>query len=305
MNKLIYALLTFLMASTAANASGQDSIWKCAPALRTSDLDLARKHAANIIILSPVFGETARTIAIDCLNFSFGNGWLYDKSINSFINGNSKINALTATLLNEEQSAAYYRLISNLVYLTKAEKERLAAEANAEAERLAAEANAEAAKLELRELKSQLAAMITNLEKRAACVSAKSFQTNAKLEAISKRFEQSNNTLILDDTHEACTELYSSDKSAAMLNQTCVEAFQRMGHPNLVFSEAEPRAEFTAELSGLVTLKTSLEEELMEARVKLLEAKGVVTEEGFNQQLADDLEAKSCAEFGYEGVYLD
>ena len=86
MNKLIYALLTFLMASTAANASGQDSIWKCAPALRTSDLDLARKHAANIIILSPVFGETARTIAIDCLNFSFGNGWLYDKSINSFIN---------------------------------------------------------------------------------------------------------------------------------------------------------------------------------------------------------------------------
>ena len=305
MNKLIYALLTFLMASTAANASGQDSIWKCAPALRTSDLDLARKHAANIIILSPVFGETARTIAIDCLNFSFGNGWLYDKSINSFINGNSKINALTATLLNEEQSAAYYRLISNLVYLTKAEKERLAAEANAEAERLAAEANAEAAKLELRELKSQLAAMITNLEKRAACVSAKSFQTNAKLEAISKRFEQSNNTLILDDTHEACTELYSSNKSAAMLNQTCVEAFQRMGHPKLVFSEAEPRAEFTAELSGLVTLKTSLEEELMEARVKLLEAEGVVTEEGFNQQVSDDLEAKSCAEFGYEGVYLD
>ncbi|MDB2605507.1 hypothetical protein N9Y41_02205 [Planktomarina temperata] len=316
MNKLIYALLTFLMASTAANASGQDSIWKCAPALRTSDLDLARKHAANIIILSPVFGETARTIAIDCLNFSFGNGWLYDKSINSFINGNSKINALTATLLNEEQSAAYYRLISNLVYLTKAEKERLAAEANAEAERLAAEANAEAerlaaeanaeaAKLELRELKSQLAAMITNLEKRAACVSAKSFQTNAKLDAISKRFEQSNNTLILDDTHEACTELYSSNKSAAMLNQTCVEAFQRMGHPKLVFSEAEPRAEFTAELSGLVTLKTSLEEELMEARVKLLEAEGVVTEEGFNQQVSDDLEAKSCAEFGYEGVYLD
>ena len=163
----------------------------------------------------------------------------------------------------------------------------------------------EAAKLELKELKSQLTATITNLEKRAACVSAKSFQTNAKLEAISKRFEQSNNTLILDDTHEACTELYSSNKSAAMLNQTCVEAFQRMGHPNLVFSEAEPRAEFTAELSGLVTLKTSLEEELMEARVKLLEAEGVVTEEGFNQQVADDLEAKSCAEFGYEGVYLD
>ena len=37
----------------------------------------------------------------------------------------------------------------------------------------------------------------------------------------------------------------------------------------------------------------------------LTEAAGVVTKEDFNQQLADDLEAKSCAEFGYEGVYLD
>jgi len=90
-----------------------------------------------------------------------------------------------------------------------------------------------------------------------------------------------------------------------MLNQTCVEAFQRMGHPNLVFSEAELRAAFIAELSGLVTLRASLKEELMEAKAKLLEAEGVVTEEDFNQQLADDLEAKSCAEFGYEGVYLD
>ena len=47
----------------------------------------------------------------------------------------------------------------------------------------------------------------------------------------------------------------------------------------------------------------------METKVKLLEADGIVTEEAFNQkvsqQIADDLEAKSCAEFGYEGVYLD
>lgn len=134
---------------------------------------------------------------------------------------------------------------------------------------------------------------------------AKSFQTNAKFEAISERFEQSNKTLILDDTYDACTELYSSDKSAAMLNQTCVEVFPRMGHPNLVFSEAELRTTFAAELLGLVTLETSLEEELMVAEVKLLEAEGVITEEGFNQRVADDLEANSCAEFGYEDVDLD
>ena len=50
-----------------------------------------------------------------------------------------------------------------------------------------------------------------------------------------------NKSLILDDTHKACTELYSSDKSAAMLNQTCIDAFKLMGHPNLVFSETEQR----------------------------------------------------------------
>jgi hypothetical protein len=72
-----------------------------------------------------------------------------------------------------------------------------------------------------------------------------------------------------------------------------------------VFSETEQRATFNAELSGLVALETSLAEELMEARVKLLETEGVVTGEDFNQQLVDDLEANSCAEFGYEGVYLD
>jgi len=154
-------------------------------------------------------------------------------------------------------------------------------------------------------LKSDLMSTIAVVEKRAACVDARSFKINDELEAISKQFEQRNEQLIFDDTHQACTKLYSSDKSAAMLNQNCIAAFQRMGHPNLVFSEAELRATFIAELSGLVTLRASLKEELMEAKAKLLEAEGVVTEEDFNQQLADDLEAKSCAEFGYEGVYLD
>lgn len=294
MKKLLYPLLALMFISTTANASGQQSIWKCASAIKADDLNLARTHAADVIILSPIFGVAILNKAAECLDYAFGSGWEYDKTLNALVNGNKEVNALTSKILNEDQNARYYRLVSDLAYLTENSKKQLKAEAKAEAERL-----------ELEELKLRLTATITNLEKRAACVSTKSFQTNAKLEAISKRFEQSNNTLILDDTHEACTELYSSNKSAAMLNQTCVEAFQRMGHPNLVFSEVEPRAEFTAELSGLVTLKTSLEEELMEARVKLLEAEGVVTEEGFNQQLADDLEANSCAEFGYEGVYLD
>jgi len=294
MKKLLYPLLALMFISTTANASGQQSIWKCASAIRADDLNLARTHAADVIILSPIFGEAILNKAAECLDYAFGSGWEYDKTLNALVNGNKEVNALTSKILNEDQNARYYQLVSDLAYLTENSKKQLKAEAKAEAERL-----------ELEELKLRLTAKITNLEKKAACVSAKSLQTNAKLEVISKRFEQSNNTLILDDTHEACTELYSSNKSAAMLNQTCVEAFQRMGHPNLVFSETEQKAIFNAELSELVALETSLEEELMEAMVKLLEAEGVVTKEDFNQQLADDLEAKSCAEFGYEGVYLD
>ena len=44
-----------------------------------------------------------------------------------------------------------------------------------------------------------------------------------------------------------------------MLNQTCVDAFQRMGHPNLVFSESEQKAVFSAELMGLLELEADVD----------------------------------------------
>lgn len=153
----------------------------------------------------------------------------------------------------------------------------------------------------LEKLKSQR----NRLEKRKSCVSIKIGQVNTDLEAINKRFEQSNQALILDETHEACVELYSSDKPSAMINSTCVEAFQRKGHPSLVFSESEQLANLSAGLLELIELEEGLEEELISTKIQLLEADGVVTKEELNQKVADDLEAKSCAEFGYEGVYLD
>ena len=56
---------------------------------------------------------------------------------------------------------------------------------------------------------------------------------------------------------------------------------------------------------GTGSFGTQMLKSLIKTKVKLLEADCVVTEQAFNQQLADDLEAKSCADFGYEGVYLD
>ena len=273
MMKLIYSLAALMFMATTANANIYDD---CNTALGANDLDKVKKLAATLQRFTSI-SPFDQPIANLCVSTALGKVVVF-RGVKGFVN------------LAEEKIAQ------------AAEAARLELEATAKAE---AEAKDKAERLELEKIKSKLTATIAQLEKRTSCVRAKRSQTNAELEAINMRFEQGNKSLILDDTHKACTELYSSDKSAAMLNQTCVEAFQRMGHPNLVFSEAEPRATFTAELSDLVTLKASLEKELMEAKVKLLEAEGVVTEEGFNQQVADDLEAKSCAEFGYEGVYLD
>jgi hypothetical protein len=244
------------------------------------------------------------------------NANIYD-DCNTAIGANDldRVKKLAATLQRFTSISPFDQPVANLCVSTALGKVvvfrgvkgfvNLAEEKIAQAAEAEAEAKAKAERLELETIKSKLTATITQLEKRTSCVRAKRSQTNGELEAINIRFEQSNKLLILDDTHEACTELYSSEKSAAMLNQTCIDAFKLMGHPNLVFSETEQRATFKAELSGLVALETILEEELMEARVKLLETEGVVTEEGFNQQLLNDLEANSCAEFGYEGVYLD
>ena len=271
MMKLIYSLAALMFMATTANANIYDD---CNTALGANDLDKVKNLAATLQRFTSI-SPFDQPIANLCVSTALGKVVVF-RGVKGFVN------------LAEEKIAQ------------AAEAARLELEATAKAE-----AKDKAERLELEKIKSKLTATIAQLEKRTSCVRAKRSQTNAELEAINTRFEQSNKSLILDDTHKACTELYSSDKSAAMLNQTCVEAFQRMGHPNLVFSEQKQKADFAAELSGLIVLGMSLEKKLMGAKVKLLEAEGVVTEEGFNQQLADDLEAKSCAEFGYEGVYLD
>ena len=306
MKKLLGSAIILITLSFGNTASASvNDILRCGPAVGSENLDLAREKASKIIIMSPILGDGLQAKAIKCVDYAFGNGWAYDKNLNALINGSQEVNLFTATLLNEDQNAHYYRLVSDLAYLTENAKKQLKAADERRKELAKAEVKAEAEiRLKLEKLLSQLRAA-ANLEKRTSCVRAKSSQTGAELDAINKRFEKSNQSLILNDTHEACTELYSSEKVEAMLNQTCVDAFQRMGHPNLVFSESEQKAVFSAELVGLKELEAELEAELIKTKVKLLESDGVVTEQAFNQQLADDLEAKSCGEFGYEGVYLD
>jgi hypothetical protein len=90
-----------------------------------------------------------------------------------------------------------------------------------------------------------------------------------------------------------------------MLNQSCIEAFQILGHPKLLLAETDTKSALSNELSDLTELKEQLEVNLVTTDIKLLEANGTVMPGGIEQAVKVEMEAKSCAEFGYEGVYLD
>jgi len=267
MKRLFYTIMTLICLVTTANADIYDD---CDNAISANNTDKVKKLSATIQELDQI--PVANLIAARlCVSAAVGEPMVYVKKTKSFIP------------LSEFEARNAQKAVS---------------EAEKAAERIA-----------LEKLKSDLMSAIAVVEKRAACVDAKSFKINDELETISRQFEQRNEQLIFDDTHQACTKLYSSDKSAAMLNQNCFAAFQRMGHPNLVFLEAEQKDALITELSILIDLRNSLASELVDTKVKLLAAEGGERDETFKnektQNSADDLEAKSCAEFGYEGVYLD
>ena len=149
--------LILLTMSKAVHASGYQPIWQCSSALRSADLDLARNYAAEIILISPIFGEPTLNKAAACLDYSFGDGWVYDKAVRAFINNNIEINYFTVSLLSTEQNAAYYYMTSNTAYQTEAivklEAEREVAEAEEAANQEAARLNREVARLRVCEHK--------------------------------------------------------------------------------------------------------------------------------------------------------
>jgi hypothetical protein len=99
--------------------------------------------------------------------------------------------------------------------------------------------------------------------------------------------------------------LYRDKKSAAMLNQSCIDAFKSMGHPSLVLAEVERKSVYSNELSGLMSSIANTQKTLEEILVTLLEAENNDGNTVAQQNAAYLREAKSCAEFGYEGIYLD
>ena len=276
--KKLQTLITFLFVALASPSSAYvyDA---CEAAIAKGDTAKIQEFA-DIILNTKIISPRVREKAENCVS-AVSNTRMVFRQLR-WVEASKEQKVKAAEAKRKQEVAAEKRK-------RKAEEAKVAADAR------------QKVKDQLTSLKADL----RKLEKQKSCVQAKSSNTSIELDAITKRFEQQNQSLILNDTHEVCTKLYASKKSEALLNQSCVDAFNQMGHPNLVFSEGEKKAVLSAEVVSLLLLELSLNKDVLDTQIEILEVDGVMTKQAVNKKLSDDLAAKSCAEFGYEGLYLD
>ena len=248
---------------------------QCTQAVQIGDQATAVNIASKVALLMDITDGKLQNEGTQCLNKVFGKGWYYYGPSASYLNTDPNI------------------LIESLIGLSEGEVISRLAKLGA-----------------MRESVEQIvsANRLVVLEKQFACTSLKESEIFSIIKAINKEIEErnqiTNELLILQGTHKACSLLHDEDQSTAMLNQSCIDAFQRIGHPNFVFEENEESDSYSSQLAELRSLKSRIKEELLKTRLKPSEA----DVERLKQLVKLDeerREAKSCAEFGYEGVYLD
>ena len=266
------ALFLVLPNSEAQAATKSQMVTQCSQALMREDSVAASNLAAEIALFVNIFNKGMKAEAIECLNTVYGIGWYYDETSGSFLNDNE---ATIERLLADRSKADVD------AYTSKVESARQVIE-----ERL----------LNEQEVK---------LKKQSRCVDAAILQTERLISAIDVRMNEANQSLIIRDTHKACSSLYADDQAAAMLNQSCIEAFETIGHPEFSSKEDETYAALEDKLIELMATKGNVVKSLTETIGKLLVVSGAVMEGGIKQALTEELALKSCAEFGYKYVYLD
>lgn len=176
--------------------------------------------------------------AAACLDYSFGDGWVYDKAIRAFINNNSEINYFTASLLSTEQNASYYSITSNTAYVTEVAV-KLLAERNAEREAAAAEeaANQEAARLNSEAVRLRVCELKDLVRQYD--------QTISEAEAAShdRRIET------LSATVQECRLWFDEAPKEALTNDICNSIFSVGGLPNSTITGPSQSEVLLAELS--------------------------------------------------------
>ena len=270
---LVMAALFLVLPNAEAQAATKSQmVTQCSQALMREDSVAATNLAAEIALFVNIFNKGMKAEAIECLNTVYGIGWYYDETSGSFLNDNE---ATMERLLADRSKADVD------AYTAKVESARRVVE-----ERLLSE----------QEVK---------LEKQSGCVDAAGLQTERLISAIDVRMNEANQSLIIRDTHKACSSLYADDQTAAMLNGSCIEVFQIIGHPDFSSKEDETYAALQERLIELIAAKGNVVKSLTETTGKLLVVSGRVMEGGIEQVVKEKLALKSCAEFGYEGIYLD
>ena len=268
---LVSIALVFFNTEIHAATKGQ-IVAQCSEAISGGNPDEAAQLAVKVGLFINIFNKAVRSEAVDCLDAVYGKGWFYDDASGSFLNNDPTI--LQKSLAGLSESAINDRMA------------KLDSVRGAIAERRLEEEKAK-------------------LEKQIGCVSVMISRTKGNISSIDTMVNQANRSLILQDTHKACSSLYEKDQTTTMLNQSCIEAFQILGHPKLLLAETDTKSALSNELSDLTELKEQLEVNLVTTDIKLLEANGTVMPGGIEQAVKVEMEANSCAEFGYEGVYLD
>lgn len=268
---LVPVALIILSTESQAATKGQ-IIDQCSAALSNGDLEEASQFASEVSLFANIFSVGLQTGGVECLDGVYGEGWFFDQSSGSFLHNDPLILEKSLTALSESEMNKRFEILNSA---RLARKERLLKENQA------------------------------RLEKQSACVDVMIFRTNDNIETLDKIVNQANQSLIIIDTYTACTALYIKDQNAAMLNQSCIQAFEKIGHPNLQLDENDEKLKLSKELSDLRELRSKLAVNLLAASIEVLEASGSVTRGGIELAAKQEVEAKSCAEFGYENVYLD
>lgn len=265
---LVASFGLFLLKAESQAATKGQVVAECSQALSDGDYERAKQLASEISLFINVFSPALKTDGVQCLNSSYGEGWFYDDASGSFLNNDpiilqKSLAGLSASDLNDRTA--------KLASVRAGIEERL-----------------------LKQDKKRL-------EKHVACVSVMISDVTDNIISLDEIVNQANQSLITLDTYKSCSSLYETDQNAAMLNQSCIEAFQRIGHPKLELKESVEKSALSNELNELTKLKDQLSDNLLSKSIKILENNGSVITGGIKQAV----EAKSCAEFGYENVYLD
>jgi cell division protein FtsB len=207
MKKLLYSILALIFISSTANANIYDD---CEAAVSANDL-VEVKRLAEAIKQSPKIPVSKLKTARLCVSTAAGEPMIFISATKSFI------------------SLVEYEALNAKKSLSDSEKI---------AEHRAQQREEQAKRTALKAMKEKAA----KLRKQVSCMNIKSSEIITKVEAIEKQNQDTNNFLILQDTHKSCSILYGDNKSAAMLNQSCIDAFKSMGHPSLVLGEVERKS---------------------------------------------------------------